>query len=69
MVYTHLWLRDVIMGIEELGKIVPTYIKHADDKGDQLMIDDNYKITGIIDWENVSNYPNDQSICRLIFLR
>lgn len=26
-------------------------IKHADDKGDQILVDDNYNITGIIDWD------------------
>jgi len=27
------------------------YLKHVDDKGDHLLIDGNYNITGIIDWQ------------------
>ncbi|KAB8269301.1 hypothetical protein BDV30DRAFT_242515 [Aspergillus minisclerotigenes] len=27
------------------------YLRHADDKGDHILIDDDYNITGIIDWE------------------
>ncbi|KAI9838552.1 MAG: hypothetical protein M1819_004861 [Sarea resinae] len=29
----------------------PFYLKHADDKGDQILADDEYNITGIIDWQ------------------
>lgn len=25
---------------------------HADDKGDQILVDDDYNITGITDWES-----------------
>ncbi|KAJ5630027.1 hypothetical protein N7528_003684 [Penicillium herquei] len=28
----------------------PFYLKHTDDKGDHIMVDDDYNITGIIDW-------------------
>lgn len=27
------------------------YLKHADDKGDHTVFDDDFNITGIIDWE------------------
>ncbi|KAL4919770.1 hypothetical protein BDW62DRAFT_209476 [Aspergillus aurantiobrunneus] len=27
------------------------YLKHADDKGDHVLVDDDYNITGIVDWE------------------
>ncbi|KAL9083859.1 MAG: hypothetical protein Q9159_005535 [Coniocarpon cinnabarinum] len=27
------------------------FLKHADDKGDHIMVDDDYNITGIVDWE------------------
>jgi hypothetical protein len=27
------------------------YLKHADDKGDHILVDDDYNITGVIDWE------------------
>ncbi|CAK7216970.1 hypothetical protein SCUCBS95973_002993 [Sporothrix curviconia] len=29
----------------------PFYLKHYDDKGDHILVDANYNITGIIDWE------------------
>lgn len=27
------------------------YLKHADEKGDQILVDDQFRITGIVDWE------------------
>jgi hypothetical protein len=27
------------------------YLKHADDKGDHILVDESFNITGIIDWE------------------
>ena len=27
------------------------YLKHADDKGDHILVDEDFNITGIIDWE------------------
>ncbi|CAJ2506885.1 Uu.00g080710.m01.CDS01 [Anthostomella pinea] len=33
------------------------YLKHADDKGDHIMIDENYHVTGIIDWEWAHTAP------------
>ncbi|OAR01785.1 hypothetical protein LLEC1_07222 [Akanthomyces lecanii] len=29
----------------------PFYLRHYDDKGDHILVDDDYNITGIIDWE------------------
>lgn len=29
----------------------PFYLKHGDDKGDHILVDDDHNITGIIDWE------------------
>lgn len=33
------------------------YLKHADDKGDHIMVDDDFNITGIIDWEWAHSAP------------
>jgi hypothetical protein len=33
------------------------YLKHADDKGDHLLVDENFNITGIIDWEWAHTAP------------
>lgn len=30
------------------------YLKHFDDKGDHILIDEQYNVTGIIDWEFAS---------------
>ncbi|KAF7854159.1 hypothetical protein EAF04_010456 [Stromatinia cepivora] len=32
----------------------PFYLKHCDDKGDHILVDDDFNITGIIDWEFAS---------------
>lgn len=49
--YTHLWLRQVVEELEELKVIEPTYSMHGDDKGDHVMVDGNFQVTGIIDWD------------------
>ncbi|TPX07598.1 uncharacterized protein E0L32_010697 [Thyridium curvatum] len=33
------------------------YLKHADDKGDHILVDDDFNITGIIDWEWAQTAP------------
>ncbi|KJZ71636.1 hypothetical protein HIM_08948 [Hirsutella minnesotensis 3608] len=33
------------------------YLKHADDKGDHILVDDHFNITGIIDWEWAHTAP------------
>ncbi|WQF86079.1 Putative aminoglycoside phosphotransferase, protein kinase-like domain superfamily [Colletotrichum destructivum] len=33
------------------------YLKHADDKGDHILVDDDFHITGIIDWEWAHTAP------------
>ncbi|KAJ6050201.1 uncharacterized protein N7446_005561 [Penicillium canescens] len=49
----HLYLQENILAILpdaslDDGKF---YLKHADEKGDQILVDDQFRITGIIDWE------------------
>ena len=33
------------------------YLKHADDKGDHILVDENFNITGIIDWDWANTAP------------
>ncbi|EPE06101.1 hypothetical protein F503_02930 [Ophiostoma piceae UAMH 11346] len=33
------------------------YLKHVDDKGDHILVDDDYNITGIIDWQYARFVP------------
>ncbi|KAK3941376.1 methylglyoxal reductase (NADPH-dependent) [Diplogelasinospora grovesii] len=35
----------------------PFFLKHADDKGDHILIDDDFRITGIIDWSFARAVP------------
>ncbi|KAI0863577.1 hypothetical protein F4860DRAFT_68268 [Xylaria cubensis] len=35
----------------------PFFLKHMDDKGDHILIDDNFQITGIIDWTFARTVP------------
>lgn len=38
----------VLASVHDDGKF---YLKHADDKGDHILVDEHFNITGIIDWE------------------
>lgn len=48
---THLWRLEQLPNL--LARVADDhfYLKHADDKGDHILIDEDYNITGIIDWE------------------
>ncbi|KAI0201777.1 hypothetical protein F4808DRAFT_450114 [Astrocystis sublimbata] len=35
----------------------PFFLKHMDDKGDHILVDDNFQITGIIDWTFARTVP------------
>ncbi|KAI1502111.1 hypothetical protein F5X99DRAFT_408301 [Biscogniauxia marginata] len=37
------------------------YLKHADDKGDHILVDEDFNITGIIDWEWAHTAPPTQA--------
>ncbi|KAK2051282.1 hypothetical protein LY76DRAFT_478974, partial [Colletotrichum caudatum] len=37
----------------------PFYLKHGEDKGDHIFVDDEYNITGMIDWEFASAEPKE----------
>lgn len=39
---------SVLPSVQDDGKF---YLKHADDKGDHILVDEHFNITGIIDWE------------------
>lgn len=49
---THLWRLDQIPNLNEHATHGSSfYIKHFDDKGDHILVDDQFNISGIIDWE------------------
>lgn len=35
----------------------PFFFKHTDDKGDHILVDDDFQITGIIDWTSARTVP------------
>jgi hypothetical protein len=45
-------LPDLVAGSESRNG--PFYLKHYDDKGDHILVDEDHNITGIIDWEFAS---------------
>ena len=51
---THLWRLKRIPDLVMHATDVQFYIKHFDDKGDHILVDEHHNITGIIDWEFAS---------------
>lgn len=54
---THCWRMDMIPEVLSLHNDAGFFLKHFDDKGDHIMVDEDFKITGIIDWEFASVEP------------
>ncbi|THV78464.1 hypothetical protein D6D29_07647 [Aureobasidium pullulans] len=48
-------LTERVWPVEEENEKI--YLNHADDKGDHVLVDDDYTITGIIDWEWAFSAP------------
>jgi len=51
---THLWRLERISELVADLTDARFYIRHFDDKGDHILVDEDYNITGIIDWESAS---------------
>ncbi|WWD19793.1 hypothetical protein CI109_104257 [Kwoniella shandongensis] len=47
----HLEIKEMVVNFDGWGEEDVFYLKHADDKGDHLMIDPKGNITNVIDWE------------------
>ena len=43
--------------LERAGDEGPFFLKHTDDKGDHIMVDDQYNVTGVIDWSFARTLP------------
>lgn len=54
---SHCWRLENIPGIPSSSDDGCFYLKHFEDKGDHILIDNDYNITGIIDWEFASTEP------------
>jgi hypothetical protein len=57
----HLWRLEHLSSLLASVTDDHFYIKHADDKGDHILIDEDYNITGIIDWEFASTEANNSA--------
>ncbi|XDG10628.1 hypothetical protein ABKA04_010243 [Annulohypoxylon sp. FPYF3050] len=59
----HRFLTDLIPLISPLSEEADQqyYLKHADDKGDHILVDEDFNITGIIDWEWAHTAPPAQA--------
>lgn len=44
------------------------YLKHMDDKGDQILVDDEFNIVGVIDWEWAQTVPKSDAFAAPLFL-
>jgi hypothetical protein len=53
---------------QELGSGSAFYLKHMDDKGDHILVDDDFNITGIIDWEWAQTTPKPEAFAAPMFL-
>lgn len=51
---THRWRLAQTPSILKDAQTRPFYLKHNDDKGDHILVDDQHNITAIIDWEFAS---------------
>lgn len=53
----HRFLIDLIPRVVPASSLEAFYLKHIDDKGDHILVDDELNITGIIDWEWAHTAP------------
>lgn len=54
---SHCWRMDMIPEVLSLHNDASFFLKHFDDKGDHVLVDEGFNITGIIDWEFASAEP------------
>lgn len=50
-------LQEKVNPLECAGGKGPFYLKHTDDKGDHILVDSQFNITGIIDWSFARTLP------------
>lgn len=51
---SHRWRMDMIPSLVSSSDGNQFFLHHLDDKGDHILVDEQYNITGIIDWEFAS---------------
>lgn len=62
--FVFLFMKESIPNLLEKTSPQPKrefYLKHIDDKGDHLMVDDDLNITGVIDWQMALTVPANEA--------
>lgn len=54
---SHRWRMEMIPEVLSLHNHAGFFLKHLDDKGDHILVDEDFTITSIIDWEFASLEP------------
>ena len=54
---SHCWRKELIHRVLSKNNDSGFFLKHYDDKGDHILVDEDFNITGIIDWEFASTEP------------
>lgn len=64
------YLIDILPTIllEDTESETQFFVKHVDDKGDHILVDDELNITGIIDWEWAQTLPKQFAFCAPAFM-
>jgi len=58
----HRFLTDLVPTITPASTgDIKFYLKHADDKGDHIVVDDDFNVIGIIDWEWAHTAPPEHA--------
>lgn len=58
----HRFRLDILDALwEEVRKDGPFFLKHPDDKGDHILVNDDFDIVGLIDWEWTETVPKSQA--------
>lgn len=59
----HRFRRDIMGTL--LGDVSPgqLFLKHPDDKGDHILVNDSFEIVGVIDWEWTQTVPKAEAFC------
>lgn len=57
----HRFLLDLVPSVTSASDYGRFYLKHADDKGDHILVDQDFNITGVVDWEWACVVPASQA--------
>jgi Phosphotransferase enzyme family len=64
----HRFILDVIIGSITRNEKGPFFLKHMDDKGDHILVDNDFHIVGIIDWEWAQTTTESEAFAAPLYL-